>query len=206
MAAPSRQERAVAHQEQLIDVALDLFARQGFAATSTQQIAKAAGVAQGLIFHYFGSKEGLLSAVLASRRSFATDMPNLLASVQVSQMPLGEVLRAVCRQWFDTLRHETSATLLLTSLALTDAHFGERLTRAVDNALGELSDFLEQRRRDGEVRVEDDLRVAAHDILIPVIVFFLLHHCEPDWEQAAEHFVESHCSFWQRALGADIEA
>ena len=112
----------------------------------------------------------------------------------------------MCRQWFDTLRHETSATLLLTSLALTDAYFGERLTQTVDNALGELSDFLEQRRRDGEVRVEDDLRVAAHDILIPVIVFFLLHHCEPDWEQAAEHFVESHCSFWQRALGADIEA
>ena len=63
MAAPSRQKRTVTHREQLIDVALDLFARQGFTATSTQQIAKTAGVTQDLIFHYFGSKEGLLSEI-----------------------------------------------------------------------------------------------------------------------------------------------
>ena len=67
MAQSRRQRQADARREQLLDLALDLFAKQGFEATSTQQIAKAAGVTQGLVFHYFGSKEGLLSAVLSTR-------------------------------------------------------------------------------------------------------------------------------------------
>ncbi len=43
-----------------------LFSRHGFAATSTRQIAAEAGCNLALINHYFGSKEGLLVAVLES--------------------------------------------------------------------------------------------------------------------------------------------
>ena len=45
--------------------ALELFAREGFAATSTSRIAKHAGVSEGLIFRHFKNKNGLLEAILA---------------------------------------------------------------------------------------------------------------------------------------------
>ena len=51
-------------QENILKAALHLFAQEGYAATSTAKVAKAAGVSEGLIFKHFGSKEGLLAAIM----------------------------------------------------------------------------------------------------------------------------------------------
>ncbi|MCG6187266.1 TetR/AcrR family transcriptional regulator [Maribellus maritimus] len=51
-------------QEKILQAALQLFAREGFHATSTSKVAKKAGVSEGLIFRHFGNKEGLLQAIL----------------------------------------------------------------------------------------------------------------------------------------------
>jgi AcrR family transcriptional regulator len=50
-------------RERLLASARQLFAEQGFEDTSTQQIAKAAGVSEGILFHHFGSKRGLLERI-----------------------------------------------------------------------------------------------------------------------------------------------
>ena len=52
-------------QEKILQAALVLFAKEGYHATSTSKVAKAAGVSEGLIFRHFGNKEGLLQAILA---------------------------------------------------------------------------------------------------------------------------------------------
>ena len=52
-------------QENILQAALVLFAKEGYHATSTSKVAKAAGVSEGLIFRHFGNKEGLLQAILA---------------------------------------------------------------------------------------------------------------------------------------------
>src|SRR6266545_2244206 len=59
-----RQAQAALRRAQIVEAALGLFARQGFDGTSTKQIARSAGVAEGLIFHYFPTKAQLLTAVL----------------------------------------------------------------------------------------------------------------------------------------------
>jgi AcrR family transcriptional regulator len=54
-----------AEKKQLImDAALEVFAEAGYAMTSIDQIAKRAGVAKGLIYTYFESKEHLLHQIL----------------------------------------------------------------------------------------------------------------------------------------------
>ncbi|MEO1436787.1 MAG: helix-turn-helix domain-containing protein, partial [Bacteroidota bacterium] len=53
----------------ILEVALDLFARQGYDSTSTSKIAMAAGVSEGLIFRHFGNKKGLLDAIMQSGKS-----------------------------------------------------------------------------------------------------------------------------------------
>lgn len=51
-------------QEKILLAALELFAKEGYNATSTSKVAKAAGVSEGLIFRHFQNKEGLLKALL----------------------------------------------------------------------------------------------------------------------------------------------
>ncbi len=59
-----REQQAEQRRTQLIDTALALFAEGGYDRTSIKDLAQAAGVAQGLVYHYFASKEDLLLAVI----------------------------------------------------------------------------------------------------------------------------------------------
>ncbi|WP_109830954.1 TetR/AcrR family transcriptional regulator [Reichenbachiella versicolor] len=51
-------------QENILSAALELFAEEGFKATSTSRVAKKANVSEGLIFRHFKNKEGLLEAII----------------------------------------------------------------------------------------------------------------------------------------------
>lgn len=51
-------------QENILKSALELFAKEGYHATSTSKVAKHAGVSEGLIFRHFENKEGLLEAII----------------------------------------------------------------------------------------------------------------------------------------------
>jgi AcrR family transcriptional regulator len=52
------------NKELILDTALQLFGEQGYDGTPTSQIAKQAGVSEGLIFRHFGNKSGLLTAIM----------------------------------------------------------------------------------------------------------------------------------------------
>jgi AcrR family transcriptional regulator len=65
-----------ATRARLVEAALGLFARHGYAGTTVRMIARAAGVSTGLLYAYFESKEGLLRAIFEEsmaevRASFA---------------------------------------------------------------------------------------------------------------------------------------
>ncbi len=51
-------------KENIINQALKLFAENGYINTSTNKIAQAAGVSEGLIFRHFTNKQGLLDAIV----------------------------------------------------------------------------------------------------------------------------------------------
>ncbi|WP_321912165.1 TetR/AcrR family transcriptional regulator [Burkholderia cepacia] len=56
-------ERVEAKRRQILDAAIDCFARDGFHATSTSAICKAAGMSPGNLFHYFPTKAAIIEAV-----------------------------------------------------------------------------------------------------------------------------------------------
>ncbi len=58
-AGGKRQENKKATQERILKVALELFSTRGFYETTTRQISRKAGVAEGTLFNYFRSKEDL---------------------------------------------------------------------------------------------------------------------------------------------------
>ena len=59
-----RAEQAAATRARILDAAGSLFVEQGYPATTLQQVAEGAGVATDTVLHVFGSKKGLLQAVL----------------------------------------------------------------------------------------------------------------------------------------------
>jgi len=63
---PRARTRDPAHKRALlIASARELFARRGYAETTTADVARRAGVSEGIVFHHFGSKAGLLEAAAA---------------------------------------------------------------------------------------------------------------------------------------------
>jgi len=68
MARTQEAERAgVQRRTQIVEVALDLFAAQGYDATSLASVARGAGISQPGLLHHFRGKEALLAAVLDER-------------------------------------------------------------------------------------------------------------------------------------------
>ena len=55
---------AAARREQLIDVGRTVFANQGVAATTVEEIASAAGVTKPVVYEHFGGKEGLYAVIV----------------------------------------------------------------------------------------------------------------------------------------------
>jgi AcrR family transcriptional regulator len=63
-------------RRQILDAAIRVFARQGFHATRVSDIADEAGVAYGLVYHYFRSKDEVLNELFSQRWSL------LLAAIE----------------------------------------------------------------------------------------------------------------------------
>jgi len=112
----SKQYKEIREQsrEKIMMAALELFAGRGFHNTSISQIAKQAGVAKGLIYNYFSSKEDLLHAIidraLAEGDEFFAKMAGLSDARQQ--------LRYLIGQSFELMETQFDYTKLLTSLSL----------------------------------------------------------------------------------------
>ncbi|HOI95406.1 MAG TPA: TetR/AcrR family transcriptional regulator [Syntrophobacter fumaroxidans] len=78
----------------ILDAAQRLFARNGFSGTSMREIAKASGVSQPLIHHYFGSKEGLYRAIKQRLMEQARDAMPLNEDTPRDISFIGEFIRS----------------------------------------------------------------------------------------------------------------
>ena len=70
---------AEGRRQAIIDAALPLFARKGFAATTTRELAAAAGVSEALIFKHFPSKAALYAEILRSGCEGDPELERLLS-------------------------------------------------------------------------------------------------------------------------------
>jgi AcrR family transcriptional regulator len=59
-----REEKSERSRRQVLDAALELFSHQGYRATSVREIAEAAGVSTGNVYHHFPDKEAIFNTLL----------------------------------------------------------------------------------------------------------------------------------------------
>jgi AcrR family transcriptional regulator len=196
----SRQRQAAARREQILKTALGLFAAQGFDATSTRQIAKEAGIAEGLIFHYFPTKAKLLTAILEDRlegrRAFRTQLRPLLEDA--GDKPIPEVLRAVASGWLATLRRDEEIVVVLFTAAQTNSEVREAWQGMIREGTELLTGYLSARVEAGELREDLPLKTAAMMFVSSLMIFFLTRRYlgEPEWEKQSDAYARELISLW----------
>jgi TetR/AcrR family fatty acid metabolism transcriptional regulator len=87
----------------ILDAAIRVFARQGFHATRVSDIADEAGVAYGLVYHYFNSKEEVLNELFVERWSL---LINAIEEADRAGGPHRDRLAAVANFIIDSYRHD----------------------------------------------------------------------------------------------------
>jgi TetR/AcrR family fatty acid metabolism transcriptional regulator len=87
----------------ILDAAVRVFARQGFHTCRVSDIADEAGVAYGLVYHYFSSKEQILDTLFLERWDV---MLAAIAETDASGRPPREKLHAVASFIIDSYRHD----------------------------------------------------------------------------------------------------
>lgn len=160
-----RQRQAAERRRHLLRVALRLFAEQGYAGTSTKEIARVAGVADGLVFHYFASKEQILTAVMAEH-SLLPAVTEILSGLSGKRTAQGllEAIRALTRLFQD---RQAILRVYLREGPVVPA-VAEALQKLLADAGHMLAAYLEERVRDGEVRVHQ-AQVVARLLLLSLM-------------------------------------
>ena len=161
----SRREQADWRREQLLEVGLRLFAQRGFGATTIADIASEAGIAHGLVYHYFASKDELLSAILG-RFSFLTDLRELMAIAPGRSVH--DVLPEVATQFSAMVRRRSDLLGLVVRESRTNPEVGRALADVVGEGQTLLGAYLEERVAAGELRPHD-VSVTARAIFHAII-------------------------------------
>lgn len=139
-------------REQLLDVALELFAREGVEKTTVGRIAQEANVSHGLLYHYFSSKEEVLYAII-ERFSF---LPQLTAIFEEADgLPASEFLPEYVKRKQKLLEERSEAVWLLFVEARRNPQIAERLDQLGEKMRAMLAQYLQSRVEAGELRPHD---------------------------------------------------
>ena len=165
MRQPTKRERqAEERRNQLVEAALRLFAEKGFEKTTIKDLSEAVGVAQGLIYHYYGSKEELLFAAV-DRHGFLPELRRVLAASY--ERPADEVLPEIAGDFYALLEEKRDLVRVFFRESQTNPEVGKRLADIIREGVGLLARYLAARIAVGELRPHDP-EVAARTLLYTV--------------------------------------
>ena len=105
-------------REQILDVALVVFARQGFEATKVSDLATAASMSQGLLYRYFPSKEAVYCALLERAMVGAR---NLVEQALARPDSAWDRLHWLCEAMLEGVRERPEYVALLSRASSTSA-------------------------------------------------------------------------------------
>ena len=162
----TRQEQAQRRREQFIDAALTVFASKGVDGTSIKDIAKAASVTPGLLYHYFSSKEALVAAVL-TERGFTPQLRTMLT--ERADEPASVVLPKMVRAFDSMLAANADLVSVFFSMSHANAAAGGALREFVAAGQTLLETYLSSRAAAGEID-PDLVEVAARTLFASVAI------------------------------------
>jgi len=148
----------------ILHAAVKVFAEKGYHGCRISDVAKQAGVAYGLVYHYFRNKEELLESV------FAEQWAVFIAALRAIGEGAGsarEQLAGVCRFAIDVFRTAPAAVrVLLLEVARTPGTFRAGSTRQTfEDAVRIVAGIVTRGKERGELRADADPTVVATSLL-----------------------------------------
>jgi AcrR family transcriptional regulator len=148
-------DRSATTTAALVKAARELFADQGFAATSRDEIAERAGVTRGALYHHFESKTAVAAAVVAALEE---ELVERVVTAAAEAEDVRTQLHLACRAYMDAAADPTIARILADAPAI----LGVGVCRQLDaeSCLPLLEDGFARAANEG-VEVPGDPAVAA---------------------------------------------
>lgn len=160
-------------RRQILEVATDLFARQGYGGTTTRQIAERARVNEAIIFRHFPTKEDLYWAVIEHKCRDGHGR-QIVAERLASGAPMEEVFAGIALDFLNLRERDSTLSRLLLFSALENHRLSQRF---FDIHIAEVYEALAQYIREqidaGRFRQVDPL-LAARGFWGMVIYHFLI--------------------------------
>lgn len=164
------QKPAADRRQELIDAALVLMAKQGFASTSVDDIAREARVAKGTVYLYFDSKDALLDAIF-EQQSLLPELAPALARM-TPDSSVEAVVRAIVPALWAALQPRRLAIELFMREGGMHSERGKLFLQRVLPANEQLATLLRERMPDAK-RERLDAFVAVRGLLVMLIGLFV---------------------------------
>ena len=157
-------------QDSILDAAEQLFARQGFTATTVKQIGKEAAVNPALLYYYYDSKETLYRAML--QRILGQLLARGVDAIERASSHADRIRAFVRAQARLLGEHPHFPQLLVRELVDHQAaHAEQAITNTAAGAFRRLCEVIEAGQRDGAFRKSLDPRFTAISIIAQVAYF-----------------------------------
>ncbi len=144
-------------RRQILDAAVRVFAAQGFEESRVGDVAAEAGVAYGLVYHYYGSKDAVLEAVF--REAWGRLLDAVAQAEQSGEDAAGQlelVVKIVLRAW----RDDPDLVRLLVREVTRSPHVQDELDE-IGQGFAALERIVRRGQSEGAFRPELDARLAA---------------------------------------------
>ena len=197
---------AVDKRRVILDAAVRVFARQGFHTCRVSDIAEEAGVAYGLVYHYFQSKDQILDTLFTERWSV---LLQVIADTDAQDLAAREKLRAIAAFIIDSYRHDPELMkVIIVEVTRAANTFGRTHLPEIREAYAGIAAIVQRAQDEGVFTDEVTAEFAAmayYGAIEQVLtgwIFDVLPTGTDEFEQAKALIVETVCGGLERSAGA----
>ena len=152
--------REAERRKTILRAAIEVFARKGYHGCRIADVAREAGVAYGLVYHYFQNKDELLSSVFeVAWNSFVHRLGEVAAKTDLT---LREKVEGMAKVAFEAYRHDPRAVrVLILEVARNPAGAKVNRVEAFSGVIALAEGMFRDAQAKGELRPELDPRLCA---------------------------------------------
>jgi TetR/AcrR family transcriptional regulator, fatty acid metabolism regulator protein len=181
----------------ILDAAVRVFARQGFNACRVSDIADEAGVAYGLVYHYFHSKDEVLDTLFLERWNVLLDE---IREVDARALGAREKLYAIAQFIVQSYRHDPDLMkVIIVEVTRAANSFARTHQDKIREAFALIADIVARAQADGTFRdavAPEFAALAFYGAIEQVLtgwIFEALPYGDAEFEQAPSLVIQTIC-------------
>ena len=193
---------AIDKRRVILDAAVRVFARQGFHTCRVADIADEAGVAYGLVYHYFSSKDEILDTLFLERWEL---MLEAIDQADASELAPRDKLAAIASFIIDSYRHDPQLMkVIIVEVTRAANTFGRTHLAQIREAYSQIASIVADAQASGAFRAEIEPAFAAlafYGLIEQVLTGWIFDSAPVDveeFERAKTMIVETICQGLER--------